>query len=424
MKKYPELDWNNKRLEHWLKGRGPNTASAYKVAMSAYIKFRKLNVKEGPEILIQEKWDDIQKKKFEQGVVEDHIREFNKWLIQKEGLAASSALAKCSAIASFYRRHNMPLSIKLTDEFSGAAKGVNESEKLSPEQVEKIAYYVPTKRDKAIVWTMFQGGFDISTVCSLNWGHIEKEIRHPPKGAVMIRKVVRAKGSRSRSVQYDTFFYKTAINHIRDYLREQYGEQYWDNPELEYSTPLFLSRTGNRMEPRWFQETMRKIIPDVGIAKKRAKEADINPIRPHALRASFSEQLIKAGANKTLIDYWMGHKIKFDKAYFRGEEGLRDIYVKYAEDYLEPKGMSEDVDKELGTVRDDLDKLKAENYDLQEKMNGLTSQLKESDERFDRLSKFVRKWVEDAYTEWEVKEDERDPTKGISKEDLDEIFGE
>lgn len=38
-----------------------------------------------------------------------------------------------------------------------------------------------------------------------------------------------------------------------------------------------------------------------------------------------------------LIDYLQGHKLGFDCAYFGGEEGLREVYVRYAKLALEPK---------------------------------------------------------------------------------------
>jgi hypothetical protein len=47
--------------------------------------------------------------------------------------------------------------------------------------------------------------------------------------------------------------------------------------------------------------------------------------------------MAKAGANKVLVDYLMGHKLNYDTAYFGGEEGLREAYVKYAKQVLEPQ---------------------------------------------------------------------------------------
>ena len=82
---------------------------------------------------------------------------------------------------------------------------------------------------------------------------------------------------------------------------------------------------------------MRKIAPDSGIAGSRQGVGEFNPLRPHALRASFSDRMAKAGASNQLIDYLMGHKLNFESAYFGGEEGLREAYIKYAKEVLEPR---------------------------------------------------------------------------------------
>lgn len=36
--------------------------------------------------------------------------------------------------------------------------------------------YAPTLRDREIILFLFQGGFDVSTLCSLNYGDIKDEL--------------------------------------------------------------------------------------------------------------------------------------------------------------------------------------------------------------------------------------------------------
>lgn len=47
--------------------------------------------------------------------------------------------------------------------------------------------------------------------------------------------------------------------------------------------------------------------------------------------------MAKAGASKILVDYLQGHKMKYGTAYFGGESGLRERYVEYAKEVLEPR---------------------------------------------------------------------------------------
>jgi site-specific recombinase XerD len=342
------LDWeHDKRLRHWLGNRKPNTVDAYQKAMTKYATFTKLT----PEEMIQEKWLDSKKPPFEQNVVEDRLRAYNKWLVEgyvkadgTKGMSPRSALTYCGAIADFYRRHNLPLNIKLTQEFSGATRGVNETEKMSSDQIQKLAYYAPNLRDKAIIWCMFQGGLDVSTVLCLNWGHVEKEIESPPMGAIMLRDLRRKKEEK----KFSTLIYKTAVRHLKLYLEERLGKDY--TKKLKYEDPLFVGAKGARHDAQYVQGMLRNIAPDSGIASSgKIATADLNPLRPHAMRASFSDQMAKVGASKQLVDFMMGHKLQFDTAYFGGEEGLRQAYIGYAEKALEPKGLSSEV---AGTIEE------------------------------------------------------------------------
>lgn len=340
-------DWKkDKFVVRWLKNRNEATQFGYRAHMKKYLMFTGMT----PEALIKEKWEDMKKSPIErEDVAENRLREFNKWLqtefkgtgyksSKHRPLAPSSALTVCAGIADFYKRNGVPLNIKLTQEFAGAKKGINETEKMKAEQIETLASYAPTLRDRAIIWCMFQGGMDVSTVCSLNWGQVEKEIENPPMGAIMLRMLERKK---EKGRTFDTFLFGTAIKHLKIYLKDRYGNDYAN--KLEYDSPLFVNlygtKAGERLEPRYVQRMLRKIAPQTGIAKSRMKGSDINPLRPHALRASFSDQMSKAGARKQLVDYCMGHKLTHDRAYFGGEEGLREAYVRYAKEALEPRGI-------------------------------------------------------------------------------------
>jgi len=369
-----------------------------------------------PEQLIKEKWEDMKKSPIEQtDTSENRLREFNKWLQTEfkgrkgKPLAPSSALAVCAGIADFYSRNRVPLNIKLTQEFAGAKKGINETEKMSAEQIETLASYAPTLRDKAIIWCTFQGGMDVSTGCSLNWGHVEKEIENPPMSAILLRMLERKK---EKGRTFDTLIYKTAIKHLKIYLKDRYGEDY--AKKLKYDTPLFVNLygplTGKRLQPRYVQRMLRKIAPHTGLATSRMKLSDINPLRPHAMRASFSDQMAKAGASKQLVDYLMGHKLNFDKAYFGGEEGLREAYVRYAKEALEPTGITkfdESIEKLRGVVGEQADlisrmKLKVEQFE----------------KRMARYEAFTKKFMEMTPEEMEEigKEFERKRRERVLKE--------
>lgn len=116
---------------------------------------------------------------------------------------------------------------------------------MTAEQIEKLAYHAPTKRDKTYIWVAFQSGLDVSTVLSLSWGHIEKEFDNPPMGAILLRDLERRK---EKGRRFTSTIYRTAIRHLKSYLRERFGEAILD-PEKrrhEPTTSTFLTRIFQR----------------------------------------------------------------------------------------------------------------------------------------------------------------------------------
>lgn len=396
--KQTEIDWEkmfeeDKRLKHWLNNRPANTVRMYKVPWRLYYTFRGLT----PDEAIDEKWEDMKKKPQDQGKVEDEIRSFYKWLTTEykitkgkrkgEHLSAGSAVDYISAILDFYARHNLRLNIKLSKEFKQGMTGrpVNESEKMSPEQIDQLAYYAPSLRDKAFIWVQFQSGSDVSTVCKLNYGHVMKEINNPPLEAIKLKGLIRPK---EPSKTYISFIYRTAVEHLKRYLEERWGTDYQE--KLTWSSPLFTGEgkwKDKRAKPRMFQDMLRQVaMKSALIPKGQLEEADINPLRPHALRASFSDRMAKTGASKLLIDYLMGHKMKYGPAYFGGEEGLREAYVKYAKEALEPTGI-ESVDESVKKLRSVIE----EQATIIAKMKPKLEQL---ETRMARYEEFTKKFME------------------------------
>ena len=183
-----KLDSKDKYLDRWLSAKKESTRRLYELAIAKYLHFTGMT----PEELIMEKWNDQQKKPIERTDRAEHRAfEFYGWMLEKykkgdkwtkngnKSLADKSATTYFGAIQSFYRSNGVPLNMKVIGQrgaFEATARKENISVKLSPEQVERMAYYAPTLRDKAVIWCMFQSGMDISTALSLDWGDISEEL--------------------------------------------------------------------------------------------------------------------------------------------------------------------------------------------------------------------------------------------------------
>ena len=153
-------------------------------------------------------------------------------------------------------------------------------------------------------------------------------------GAVMLRMLERKK---EKGRTFDTFIYRTAIKNLKIYLQDRFGKDYAE--KLQYDSPLFVNlygtRVGKRLEPRYVQEMLKRVAPKTGMAKSSLKDSDMNPLRPHALRASGSSLLKNDDMDKDVVNYMMGHKVDYDGAYMDGKD--RETYVRHAERVLEPK---------------------------------------------------------------------------------------
>ncbi len=66
-----------------------------------------------------------------------------------------------------------PLNIKTP---KAAPKKENRKAVITPEIVKKLVNHAPTLRDRGIILFLFQGGFDVSTLCSLNYGDVKDEL--------------------------------------------------------------------------------------------------------------------------------------------------------------------------------------------------------------------------------------------------------
>lgn len=355
-----DLDFaQDKYLVGWLENRPKETVRGYKVAMKRYVEYTGLT----PYEILKEKEDDLKLEAMEQGKVERRLKGFFEWLKKEclnvrtgeKGIASKTARNYVGSIADFYARHNLRVYLKWREDFRAVPKPVNMTEKMTASQIEKMAYYAKELRDKAIVWCMFQSGSDVSTVLGLNCGHIAKEIEKPPMGAILLRDLVREKGQ----IPHHSMLYKTAIKHLKMYLQERFGKDWLKEVKSSenYDKPLFLGRSGARHHQQYFQAMLREVAPLTLIANSRFEHADVNPLRPHSLRASFNDQMAKAGAVKELRDFLMGHEVPFDCAYFGGEEGLRKTYVAYAQETLEPKGIPPDVELALEKQKTTVDSL-------------------------------------------------------------------
>lgn len=318
-------------IKKWIRGKSEGTVRNYITAMNLYINFTDLN----PEQLIDEAEDDLKKPMRDRGLPESRLLDFHKYLLTKHSktrgkktgsLGVSKNLAKMyfSAIRGFYKENGFHLNVK-------TPKATNKKEnfklELRPKDVKKLIDLSPSLRDKAIILCMFQSGMDVSTICSINYGDVERELREE-KEPLMIH-IIREK----ESIEFHTFFGRDAIEALRLYLQER--ERKYEE-KLQHDTPLFVKEGAKklsfeRITTNLIQNMFRDLALNAGIVTKDELEvSDINPARPHALRGAFSTILKLKGVNELFVEYMLGHSIPYNGAYFMPiSEELRGIYSEH-----------------------------------------------------------------------------------------------
>lgn len=394
-------------VKKWLSTVKEGSKKSYLSGFRLYVEFRGKNPKE----LIDEIEGDRKKARREIGKPEEMVEEFYQYLLnnfktrrevngkKREGLSKNLAAMYTAGVRSFYRRNGYPLMSKSK---RGVSKKENRKMSMTPKLVKKLVDHATTLRDKAIILFMFQGGFDVSTLSSLNYGDIARELKDG-EDPLMIT-VVREK----EEVEYFTFVGKDSIDAITAYLDERRHKR----EELTYQSPLFLKEgkmklKGERITTNLVQNMLRDVAVLSGVVSEEEMDsADMNPARPHALRAGFSTVLRLNGFSDVLVEFMLGHSVPYGGAYLiPPPEKIREMYreiepqlsineatksVSDLERRMEEKmkihmEMLEDQQNEIKELRDELNKTRGlltfiEANGMEDKVNRLYEMIKLMDE--------------------------------------------
>ena len=350
---YPEI-------EKWLTGKKKSTKHSYTSAMDAYREYTKLN----PTQMIDEAELDLEKKVRERGVPEQRIKGFREWLLTKYqqktrgsrdpnkrrldkiGVSEKLALTYSAAIKGFYRDNGFKLDLKLG---KAPKKRVNFKLIIRTPEVSKLLNATTSLRDKAIVKFMYESTQGVSEVCSPNYGDIAKHEENSME--VWQFHIIRKK----TGTEYYTEIGEETIELLKLYFaeRERSGEK------LTGLSPLFVKEgrqklSRQRITPNLIEATLKSLAIRSGlVTEEQMKLADINPCRPHALRAGGMSVLKLAGYNEEAVEFRAGHELSEQRqAYWKTRpEELRELFRKHY-DSLRIKGTTPFDIQEVKKLRD------------------------------------------------------------------------
>lgn len=306
-------------IKKWLERVRPSTQEQYLYRIAKFLTFAKMM----PGELLDEFEGDRKNGRKDRGKPEQRVMKFYNFMLN-EGYAKNFCVGHTLSIRSFYKSHGYVLTLKTP---KATSRKENRKRELTPQDIKKLVEHAPTIRDRAVILMMFQGGFDVSTLCSLNYGDLNRELdegRDPLKIAVVREK---------EDVEFFTFISTDAIDALNAYLNERRAS----GETLRLDSPLFVKEgyaksTRERITTNLIQNMMKSLVVKAGVVTEAEMEqADMNPARPHALRSAFSTILRLNGFDPLIIDMMQGHTLPYGGAYLiGGAEKIRQNYAAVA----------------------------------------------------------------------------------------------
>ncbi len=368
------VDWEDAALKRWLDTiTKKSTRWGYRSAFRAYALFTGKTASE----LIDEAIEDAKKDPRERrDVVLKRLIEFYRWMkteypqksrgkgpkrIIGKGSTDKRANVTVNSIRSFYATFGVTVRMKGRHALP-RPRVKNKRMRVAADQVKILIDHARTPRDRAIILTLFQGGMDVSTLCSLRYADLAEGLKkdEQPFKLDLFRK--------KSGTEYYTFLGKDAVEAIRAYLADMKSR----GRRFKHETPLFLKERGNAgITTNLVQNMMRTVALKSGLIDEENNGKAFNPLGPHALRESFGSIMINSGVPDTIVDFWLGHRIGEMAEAYKGVqfESLKQIYLE-REKLISISTSKVDVKEIEAKLRADLDEGKKE---LQKLVNGLAT---------------------------------------------------
>jgi len=402
------VDWEDPALKRWLGTiMKHGTRYCYKTAFRAYAQYTKLSASALIDEAIEDSRRDPRQKR---DVLLSRLLGFYTWLkteyprksrgsgehrILGKGVSDKLAHMFVSAVRSFYSVYDLEVRMKGARRLP-KAKITNKRMIVAAEQVKILVDNARTPRDRAIILSHFQGGLDVSTLCSLTYGDVSEGLaknEHPLKLEPQRPKT---------GVQNYTFLGRDAITALKAYLSDMRSK----GVVFKHTTPLFLQERGKgAMKTSNVQDMMKDVAVRSGFIDAENNGKAFNPIGPHGLRESFGSIMTNSGVPDTVVDFWLFHEVgELAEAYKSVQfESLRKMYLD-REKLLSISASKVDVEEIREKLRVEVEQqnrqlqimvnsLVSENMDLKKRIQGAEEELKNIDGILTELSSKFEKYL-------------------------------
>lgn len=163
---------------------------------------------------------------------------------------------------------------------------------LSMEEIEEILNNINIStpagyRNRAILELLWASGMRVSELSNLNFGSLNLENNEI---------TVFGKGAKERIILI-TDRAKTYLQKYIDFARPLVAKGY-DIPPITDNSPVFINKTGYRLQTRMVRNVINEIVEKIELPKK---------VTPHMFRHSFATHLIENGADLRVVQELLGH---------------------------------------------------------------------------------------------------------------------
>lgn len=352
------VDWSDPTLQRWLGTiTRPSTRYVYRSAFKVYAHYTGMT---GTQ-LIDEALEDVKlDPRHRKDVVLTRLIGFYNYLkndyeiksrgkgphkVIRKGLSDKLSHMYVNAVRSFYGTFDIVVRLKGRHRLP-KARVRNKRMIVGAEQVKMLIDHARTPRDRAIILTLFQGGMDASTLCSLRFGDLAEglENEHPLRLDLYRPKT---------GVEHYTFLGRDAVEAIKAYTRDAQSRGLTFN----HNTPLFIKERsrGEPLTTNLVQNMMREVAIKSQLIDEEMNGKAFNPLGPHALRESFGSIMINSGVPDTIVDFWLGHAIGEMAEAYKGVqyESLKKMYLEREHILSVTRGLDEKELEEKVTAKVD-----------------------------------------------------------------------
>lgn len=163
---------------------------------------------------------------------------------------------------------------------------------LSTEEIEEILNNINIStpagyRNRAILELLWASGMRVSELSSLNFGNLNLENNEI---------TVFGKGAKERIILI-TDRAKTYLQKYIEIARPLVAKGF-DTPPVTDNSPVFINKTGYRLQTRMVRNVINEIVEKIELPKK---------VTPHMFRHSFATHLIENGADLRVVQELLGH---------------------------------------------------------------------------------------------------------------------